>query len=209
MILPCSGMTQPPHPSEMAPHPCVVSSGPACVVFHLCGFLFSYPSSHIMVKTPHGILDRSWSRCFMPNQSLGIRRLLQIKLLFCLFNHFNSLQCEIWTCQQMASVLCLAAGGESATAVPEPGKLETRMTCSLVLLFSQARTRPFSGTHNAGQKQDCWLRPGVKDMLSTSMRCTTWPDLLDDPRRLVFKTRNHRGTNRLKKRCLKMVTAFL
>lgn len=33
----------------------------------------------------------------------------------------------------MASVLCLAAGGESATAVPETGKLKTRMTCSLVL----------------------------------------------------------------------------
>lgn len=47
----------------------------------------------------------------MPNQSLGIQRPLQIKLFFCLFNHFNSLQCEIWTCQQMAGVLCLPAGG--------------------------------------------------------------------------------------------------
>jgi hypothetical protein len=28
-------------------------------------------------------------------------------------------------------VLCLTAGGESATAVPETGELETRITCSL------------------------------------------------------------------------------
>lgn len=60
----------------------------------------------------------------------------------------------------MASVLCLAAGGaESATAVPELGKLETRLTCSLGL---SAGPEPglFAGTHHAGQESDRRPRPG-------------------------------------------------
>lgn len=57
----------------------------------------------------------------------------------------------------MASVLCLAAGGESATAVPETGKLETRMTCSLVLLYSQGLNQAL--LQKPGGSQDCLLHP--------------------------------------------------
>lgn len=52
-------------------------------------------------------------------------------------------------------------------------------------------------------------------MISTGMRLTTYPDLLDDPRRLlVVKTRNQRAdclrvpTERKKKVRLPMITAF-
>lgn len=52
----------------------------------------------------------------------------------------------------MASVLCLAAGGESATAVPEPGKLEMRLTCSLVFLFSLGQNQAILQNPYAGQE---------------------------------------------------------
>ena len=92
----------------------------------------------------------------------------------------------------MASVLCLAAGGESATAVPETGKLETRVTCSL-FLYSQGLSQTVPQNPDGGQELDCPVHPRVKDMISTKMRHTTWTDLLDDPRRSVFTTRNQRA----------------
>lgn len=140
----------------------------------------------------------------MPNQSLGIRRLLQIKLFFCLFNHFNSLQCEIWTCQQMASVLCLAAGGESATAVPETGKLETRMTCSLVLLYSQGLNQAILQNSYSGQEPGLPTAPKSKrhDFHQNETQDVSWS--LAWPQKVSLedkkpKSRSSLGTNRLKK----------
>lgn len=66
--------------------------------------------------------NRSQSRCLMSNQSLGIHSLLQIKLFSCLLSLPNSLPCEIWTHQQMASVLCSTAGRANATAATRTGK---------------------------------------------------------------------------------------
>ena len=135
----------------------------------------------------------------MPNQSLGRRRLLQIKLFFCLFHHFNSPQCEIWTCQQMASVLCLAAGGRKVPQLRQSLENPSRAWHVHQASVQPGRARPLPGTTTLGRSGAADPTRDAQDTLSTRPPRTTWPDPSDDPTRLLFTPRNHLGTNRLEK----------
>ena len=150
----------------------------------------------------------------MPNQSLGRRRLLQIKLFFCLFHHFNSPQCEIWTRQQMASVLCLAAGGGGGGGkCPRCARAwKTRDAPDMFIrpLFSRARARPLAGTHHAGQESDRRPRPRGR-------RHTFHQNAMDDlawslrwPHKVALYTKKSSGYQQIEKKqeSLKMITAF-
>lgn len=106
-----------------------------------------------------------------------------------------------------------SGGAESATAVPELGKLETRLTCSLGL---SAGPEPglFAGTHHAGQESDRRPRPGDRRHafhqnathdLAWSLR---WPD------KGALYTKKSSGYQQIRKKkqqqqeWLKMITAF-
>lgn len=104
-----------------------------------------------------------------------------------------------------------SGGAESATAVPELGKLETRLTCSLGLCSAGPEPGLLLEPTTLGRSRTADPAREAEDTLSTRTPRTTWPDPSDDPTRLLFTPRNHLGTNRLKtnkQEWLKMITAF-
>lgn len=89
----------------------------------------------------------------------------------------------------MASVLCLTAGGESATAVPETGELQARMTSSLVPRMARAWSRQVSRAIHRETQVVATAPQRTKDK-----RAEAKPDLFDGLGRFILKTKSQGQT---------------